>query len=161
MSKLKKSHVSTTINGEACEFLCEPGQVLSEVLRNNLNLTGTKEGCNTGDCGACSVLLDGALVCACLVLAVVTQDRSIETIEGGARDGKLHPIQQKLLEHAGLQCGICTPGIVIASRALLERNPDPTESEVRYWLAGNLCRCTGYDKIIRAVMDAGATMRGE
>lgn len=161
MSKLKKSHVSTTINGEACEFLCEPGQVLSEVLRNNLNLTGTKEGCNTGDCGACSVLLDGALVCACLVLAVETQDRSIETIEGVARDGKLHPIQQKLLEHAGLQCGICTPGIVIASRALLEKNPDPTESEVRYWLAGNLCRCTGYDKIIRAVMDAGATMRGE
>ncbi|MBK6737909.1 MAG: (2Fe-2S)-binding protein [Haliea sp.] len=158
---MKKSHVSTTVNGEACEFLCEPGQVLSEVLRNNLNLTGTKEGCNTGDCGACSVLLDGALVCACLVLAVETQDRSIETIEGVARDGKLHPIQQKLLEHAGLQCGICTPGIVIASRALLERNPDPTESEVRYWLAGNLCRCTGYDKIIRAVMDAGATMRGE
>ncbi len=161
MSKLKKSHVSTTINGEACEFLCEPGQVLSEVLRNNLHLTGTKEGCNTGDCGACSVLLDGALVCACLVLAVEAQDRSIETIEGVATDGKLHPIQQKLLEHAGLQCGICTPGIVIASRALLEKNPDPTESEVRYWLAGNLCRCTGYDKIIRAVMDAGATMRGE
>lgn len=161
MSKLKKSHVSTTINGEACEFLCEPGQVLSEVLRNNLNLTGTKEGCTTGDCGACSVLLDGALVCACLVLAVEAQDRSIETIEGVATDGKLHPIQQKLLEHAGLQCGICTPGIVIASRALLEKNPDPTETEVRYWLAGNLCRCTGYDKIIRAVMDAGATMRGE
>lgn len=161
MSKLKKSHVSTTINGEACEFLCEPGQVLSEVLRNNLNLTGTKEGCTTGDCGACSVLLDGALVCACLVLAVEAQDRSIETIEGVARDGKLHPIQQKLLEHAGLQCGICTPGIVIASRALLEKNPDPTETEVRYWLAGNLCRCTGYDKIIRAVMDAGTQMRGE
>lgn len=161
MSKLKKTHVSTTVNGEACEFLCEPGQVLSEVLRNNLNLTGTKEGCTTGDCGACSVLLDGALVCACLVLAVEAQDRSIETIEGVATDGKLHPIQQKLLEHAGLQCGICTPGIVIASRALLEKNPDPTETEVRYWLAGNLCRCTGYDKIIRAVMDAGATMRGE
>jgi carbon-monoxide dehydrogenase small subunit len=160
MSKLKKSHVSTTVNGEACEFLCEPGQVLSEVLRNNLNLTGTKEGCTTGDCGACSVLLDGALVCACLVLAVEAEDRSIETIEGVATDGKLHPIQQKLLEHAGLQCGICTPGIVIASKALLEKNPDPTESEVRYWLAGNLCRCTGYDKIIRAVMDAGATMRG-
>jgi len=160
MSKLKKSHVSTTVNGEACEFLCEPGQVLSEVLRNNLNLTGTKEGCTTGDCGACSVLLDGALVCACLVLAVEAEDRSIETIEGVATDGKLHPIQQKLLEHAGLQCGICTPGIVIASKALLEKNPDPTETEVRYWLAGNLCRCTGYDKIIRAVMDAGATMRG-
>jgi carbon-monoxide dehydrogenase small subunit len=161
MSKPKKSHVSTTVNGESCEFLCEPGQVLSEVLRNNLNLTGTKEGCNTGDCGACSVLLDGALVCACLVLAVEAQDRSIETIEGVARDGKLHPIQQQLLEHAGLQCGICTPGIVIASRALLEKNPHPTESEVRYWLAGNLCRCTGYDKIIRAVMAAGAQMRGE
>jgi carbon-monoxide dehydrogenase small subunit len=161
MSKLKKTHVSTTVNGEACEFLCEPGQVLSEVLRNNLNLTGTKEGCTTGDCGACSVLLDGALVCACLVLAVEAEDRSIETIEGVATDGKLHPIQQKLLEHAGLQCGICTPGIVIASKALLEKNPQPTESEVRYWLAGNLCRCTGYDKIIRAVMDAGAQMRGE
>jgi carbon-monoxide dehydrogenase small subunit len=161
MSKLKKTHVSTTINGDACEFLCEPGQVLSEVLRNNLNLTGTKEGCTTGDCGACSVLLDGTLVCACLVLAVEAEDRTIETIEGVAIDGKLHPIQQKLLEHAGLQCGICTPGIVIASRALLEKNPDPTETEVRYWLAGNLCRCTGYDKIIRAVLDAGATMRGE
>lgn len=161
MSKLKKIHVSTTVNGEACEFLCEPGQVLSDVLRNNLNLTGTKEGCTTGDCGACSVLLDGALVCACLVLAVEAEDRTIDTIEGVAADGKLHPIQQKLLEHAGLQCGICTPGIVIASKALLEKNPQPTESEVRYWLAGNLCRCTGYDKIIRAVMDAGAQMRGE
>ena len=161
MSKLKKSHVSTTVNGEPREFLCEPGQVLSEVLRNNLGLTGTKEGCTTGDCGACSVLLDGALVCACLVLAVEAEDRTVETIEGVAEDGKLHPIQQKLLEHAALQCGICTPGVVIASKALLEKNPDPSESEVRYWLAGNLCRCTGYDKIIRAVLDAGAVMRQE
>ena len=156
-----KHHVTTIVNGDEVEFLCETDQTVLDCLREELELTGTKEGCNTGDCGACSVLLDGALVCACLVLAVETQDRSIETIEGVARDGKLHPIQQKLLEHAGLQCGICTPGIVIASRALLEKNPDPTESEVRYWLAGNLCRCTGYDKIIRAVMDAGATMRGE
>lgn len=161
MSQLKKTHVSTTLNGEACEFLCEPGQVLSDVLRSNLNLTGTKEGCTTGDCGACSILLDGTLVCACLVLAAEAQDRTIETIEGVAVDGKLHPIQQKLLEHAALQCGICTPGIVIASRALLEKNPDPSETEVRYWLAGNLCRCTGYDKIVRAVLDAGAVMRGE
>ncbi len=161
MSKQRKTHVSTTVNGEPCEFLCEPTQVLSDVLRNNLNLTGTKEGCNTGDCGACSVMLDGALVCACLVLAVEVQDRDIETIEGVAKEGKLHPIQQKLLEHAALQCGICTPGVVIASKALLEKNPDPSESEVRYWLAGNLCRCTGYDKIIRAVLDAGAVMRGE
>lgn len=161
MSRMKKIHVSTTINGESCEFLCEPQQVLSDVLRTNLNLTGTKEGCTTGDCGACSVMLDGALVCACLVLAVEAEDRTIETIEGVGTDGKLHPVQQKLLEHAALQCGICTPGVVIASKALLEHNPDPTEAEVRYWLAGNLCRCTGYDKIIRAVLDAGAVMRQE
>ena len=159
MPRLRKTHVSTTVNGEPCEFLCEPHQVLSEVLRNNLNLTGTKEGCNTGDCGACSVLLDGTLVCSCLVLAVEAESRTIETIEGVGEEGKLHPIQQKLLEHAALQCGICTPGIVIAAKALLEKNPDPSEQEVRYWLAGNLCRCTGYDKIIRAVLDAGAVMR--
>lgn len=161
MSNQKKAHVTTTINGEPCEFLCEPQQVLSDVLRTNLGLTGTKEGCTTGDCGACSVILDGALVCACLVLAVEAENRTIETIEGVGEEGKLHPIQQKLLEHAALQCGICTPGVVIASKALLERNPDPSESEVRYWLAGNLCRCTGYDKIIRAVLDAGAVMREE
>jgi aerobic carbon-monoxide dehydrogenase small subunit len=161
MSRQKKTHVSTTVNGEPVEFLCEPNQILSDVLRCNLNLTGTKEGCNTGDCGACSILLDGALVCSCLVLAVEAEDRTIETIEGVGEEGKLHPIQQKLLEHAALQCGICTPGIVIASKALLEKNPDPSEKEVRYWLAGNLCRCTGYDKIIRAVLDAGAVMRGE
>jgi aerobic carbon-monoxide dehydrogenase small subunit len=159
MPRLRKTHVSTTVNGEPREFLCEPHQVLSEVLRNNLHLTGTKEGCNTGDCGACSVLLDGTLVCSCLVLAVEVEDKNIETIEGIGEEGKLHPIQQKLLEHAALQCGICTPGIVIAAKALLEKNPDPSEQEVRYWLAGNLCRCTGYDKIIRAVLDAGAVMR--
>lgn len=156
----RKIHVATTVNGESTEFLCEPGQVLSDVLRNRLDLTGTKEGCTTGDCGACSVMLDGALVCACLVLAAEAEGRQIETVEGVAKGGKLHPVQQKLLEHAGLQCGICTPGIVVAAKALLEENPDPTEEEVRYWLAGNLCRCTGYDKIIRAVLDAGTEMRG-
>jgi carbon-monoxide dehydrogenase small subunit len=161
MSIQRKTHVSTTVNGEPCEFLCAPHQVLSEVLRNNLGLTGTKEGCTTGDCGACSVLLDGALVCSCLVLAAEVENREIVTVEGIGEEGKLHPIQQKLLEHAALQCGICTPGIVVAAKALLEKNPDPSETEVRYWLAGNLCRCTGYDKIIRAVLDAGAVMRGE
>jgi carbon-monoxide dehydrogenase small subunit len=160
MTAPKKIHVATTVNGEPTEFLCEPGQVLSDVLRNTLDLTGTKEGCATGDCGACSVMLDDALVCSCLVLAAEAEGRQIETVEGVAEDGQLHPIQQKLLEHAALQCGICTPGIVVAAKALLEQNPDPSEEEVRYWLAGNLCRCTGYDKIIRAVLDAGATMRG-
>jgi carbon-monoxide dehydrogenase small subunit len=156
----RKIHVSTSVNGEALEFLCEPGQVLSDVLRNSLDLTGTKEGCNTGDCGACSITLDGALVCSCLVLAAEAEGREIGTIEGVARGGELHPVQQKLLEHAALQCGICTPGVVVAAKALLETNPDPSEEEVRYWLAGNLCRCTGYDKIIRAVLDAAAQMRG-
>jgi len=160
MVQPRKIHVSTTVNGQDCEFLCEPGQVLSDVLRNNLDLTGTKEGCTTGDCGACSVMLDGALVCSCLVLAAEVEGRSVDTVEGVAAGGVLHPVQQKLLEHAALQCGICTPGIVVAAKALLERNPDPSEEEARFWLAGNLCRCTGYDKIIRAVLDAGATMRG-
>jgi len=160
MSSMKKLHISTTVNGEPREFLCEPQQVLSDVLRNQLELTGTKEGCTTGDCGACSVMLDGALVCACLVLAAEVEGRSVETVEGVARGGTLHPVQDKLLQHAGLQCGICTPGIVVAAKALLERNPDPSEEEARFWLAGNLCRCTGYDKIIRAVLDAGAAMRG-
>lgn len=159
MSKHKKIHVSTTVNGEQREFLCDPGQVLSDVLRNSLDLTGTKEGCTTGDCGACSVLLDGALVCSCLVLAAEAEEKSVVTVEGIAENGQLHPIQQKLLEHAALQCGICTPGIVVSAKALLEKNPDPTEEETRYWLAGNLCRCTGYDKIIRAVLDAAAVMR--
>jgi carbon-monoxide dehydrogenase small subunit len=154
------THVRTTINGEAAEFLCEVHEPLVTVLRDRLQLTGTKEGCGTGDCGACSIMLDGRLVCSCLVLGVEAEGKSIDTIEGVADPAALHPIQQKLLENAALQCGICTPGIVIAARALLERNPDPSEQEVRYWLAGNLCRCTGYDKIIRAVLDAADAMRG-
>jgi aerobic carbon-monoxide dehydrogenase small subunit len=159
MSRQAKIHVSTTVNGEHQEFLCDPDQILSDALRNNLNLTGTKEGCTTGDCGACSILLDGTLVCSCLVLAAEAQDKEIVTAEGIAEGGKLHPVQQKLLEHAALQCGVCTPGIVVAAKALLDKNRDPTEEEVRYWLAGNLCRCTGYDKIIRAVLDAASVMR--
>jgi carbon-monoxide dehydrogenase small subunit len=155
-----KTHVTTTLNGEPVEFLCEPQQSLLDVLRDNLNMTGTKEGCGTGDCGACSVLLDGRLVCSCLVLGAEVGGHSISTVEGVASGETLHPIQRKLLEHAALQCGICTPGIVIAAKALLDENPDPSEEEARYWLAGNLCRCTGYDKIIRAVLDAGAEMRG-
>ncbi|NNL86022.1 MAG: (2Fe-2S)-binding protein [Myxococcales bacterium] len=158
---MSKIHVTTQINDEPAEFLCEAGETLLEVLRDDLGLTGTKEGCSTGDCGACSVLLDGRLVCSCLVLAPEAQDRSIETIEGVAQGETLHPIQQKFLEHAALQCGICTPGFIVAAKALLEKNPDPSEEEARYYLAGNLCRCTGYDKIIRAVLDAAAEMRGE
>jgi carbon-monoxide dehydrogenase small subunit len=152
-------HVETAVNGEPVEFLCDPRETLLEVLRDRLQLTGTKEGCGTGDCGACTVLMNGRLVCSCLVLGVEAQDATIETVEGVAAVDALHPVQAKLLEHAALQCGICTPGIVVAAKALLERNPDPSEEEVRYWLAGNLCRCTGYDKIIRAVLDAGRTMR--
>ena len=148
------THVKTTVNGEPTEFLCEIPETLLAVLRDKLNLTGTKEGCGTGDCGACSVILDGRLVCSCLVLGVEVEGKSVATIEGVAPPDGLHLIQQKLLENAALQCGICTPGIVVAAKALLERNPDPSEEEVRYWLAGNLCRCTGYDKIIRAVLDA-------
>lgn len=158
---MAKTHVITEVNGEEAEFLCEPGQTLLETLRDELNLTGTKEGCGTGDCGACSVMLDGRLVCSCLVLAPEVDGRKLETIEGVADGEKLHPIQQKFLEHAALQCGVCTPGFVVATKALLEKNPDPTEEETRYWLAGNLCRCTGYDKIIRAVLDAAAELRGE
>ncbi len=158
---MAKHHVSTTVNGEPIEFLCETQQTLLDVLRDELELTGTKEGCGTGDCGACSVLLDDRLVCACLVLGVETEGRSIETIEGVAQGSELHPIQQQFLEEAALQCGICTPGVIVATKALLERNPDPTETEVRYWLAGNLCRCTGYDKIVRAVMSAATKMREE
>lgn len=148
------THVKTTINGEPTEFLCDVEQPLLTVLREQLQLTGSKEGCGSGDCGACSVMLDGRLVCSCLVLGVEADGKSIETIEGVAQAGELHPVQQQLLEKAGLQCGICTPGIVVAAKALLERNPDPTEEEVRYWLAGNLCRCTGYNKIVEAVMAA-------
>ena len=155
-----KAHVTTTVNGDACEFLCEPERTLVDVLRNEMELTGTKEGCSTGDCGACSVILDGELVCSCLVLAVETDGSRVETVEGMARDGELHPLQRNFLELNGLQCGICTPGILVAAKALLKRNPDPTETETRYWLAGNLCRCTGYDKIVRSVMAAAEEMRG-
>jgi carbon-monoxide dehydrogenase small subunit len=151
----KKVHVQTTINGKPAEFLCEPRQSLLEVLRDELRLTGSKEGCNNGNCGACNVLLDGRLVNSCLVLGVEAEGRDVVTIEGIASKDGLHPLQQKFLEHAALQCGICTPGFIVAARALLERNPQPTEGQVRHWLAGNLCRCTGYDKIVRAVLDAG------
>ena len=152
-------HIKTTINGDAVEFVCEPEESLLDVLRDRLALTGAKEGCGTGDCGACSVMIDDRLVCSCLVLGAEAEGRIIQTIEGMAAHGELHPLQRKFLDHAALQCGICTPGFLIAARALLERNPDPTETEVRYWLAGNLCRCTGYDKIVRAVMDAAAEVR--
>ena len=158
---MSKIHVKTTINGDPTEFLCEPQETLLETLRDGLHLTGTKEGCATGDCGACSVTIDGRLVSSCLVLSAEVERRSEGTVEGVAEGEKLHPLQQKLLEHAALQCGICTPGIVVAGVALLERNPDPTEEQVRYWLAGNLCRCTGYDKIIRAVLDTATELRGD
>ncbi len=155
-----KYHISTTINGDEIEFLCEPDQTLLDVLRDELNLTGSKEGCASGDCGACSVMVDGRLVCACLVLGAEVEGSTVETIEGMADGEDLHPLQQKFLEHAALQCGVCTPGFLVAAKALLDKNPDPSETEVRYWLAGNLCRCTGYDKIVRAVMDTAADMRG-
>ena len=154
-----KLHIEATVNDEPAEFLCDPHESLMSALRDRLGLTGTKEGCATGDCGACSVLLDGRLVPSCLVLAAEVHRRTITTIEGVARPDALHPIQQKFLEHAALQCGICTPGFVVAAKALLDRTPDPSEHQVRYWLAGNLCRCTGYDKIVRAVLDAAREMR--
>ena len=154
-----KARICTTVNGEPTELLCEPRQSLLEVLRDVLELTGTKEGCSTGDCGACSVLLDGRVVCSCLVLGVEADGRSVVTVEGLANGSDLHPLQRKFLEHAALQCGICTPGFLIAAKALLDENPDPSEEQVRYELAGNLCRCTGYDKIVRAVLDAAAEMR--
>jgi aerobic carbon-monoxide dehydrogenase small subunit len=156
---MAKHHVTATLNGNPVEYLCETQQTLLEVLRDELHLTGTKEGCATGDCGACSVTLDGRLVCSCLVLGAEAEGKSIRTIEGMANGTKLHPLQQKFLEHAALQCGICTPGMLVAARSLLERNPDPTEEEVRYWLAGNLCRCTGYNQIVEAVLDAAGEMR--
>lgn len=149
-----KTHITANINDEEIEFLCEPHQSLLEVLRETLGFMGTKEGCNNGNCGSCNVILDGALVNSCLVLAVEIQGRSVTTIEGIASPEGLHPLQQKFLEHAALQCGFCTPGFIVASKALLDKNPDPSEQEVRTWLAGNLCRCTGYDRIVRAVMDA-------
>ena len=156
---MSKIHVTTTINGDSAEFLCEAEETLLDVLRDNLGLTGAKEGCGTGDCGACTVNVDGRIACSCLMLAAEAEGREISTIEGMSGGDDLHPLQKKFLEHAALQCGICTPGILVAAKNLLERNPDPTETEIRYWLAGNLCRCTGYDKIIRAVQDAAAEMR--
>ena len=152
--------VSTTINGDDVEFLCQAEETLLDVLRDRLGLTGAKEGCGTGDCGACSVIVDDRLVCSCLVLGAEAEGKSIETIEGMADGDHLHPLQRKFIEHAALQCGVCTPGFLIAAKDLLERNPDPSEEEVRFGLAGNLCRCTGYDKIVRAVMDAAAEIRG-
>ena len=152
-------HVTAKVNGDETEFLCDPRETLLDVLRDRLNLTGTKEGCGTGDCGACTVTVDDRLVCSCLVLGVEASGKSIETIEGMAEGDTLHPLQKKFVEHAALQCGICTPGILVAAKNLLEKNPDPNEEQVRYWLAGNLCRCTGYDKIIRAVLDAAEEMR--
>jgi len=152
-------HVTTTINGDPTEFLCEADETLLDALRDRLNLTGTKEGCGSGDCGACSVTIDGRLVCSCLTFAAEAQGRSIGTIEGMSKGDKLHPLQQKFLDHAALQCGVCTPGFLVAADALLKHNPDPTETEIRYWLAGNLCRCTGYDKIIKAVTEAAADLR--
>jgi aerobic carbon-monoxide dehydrogenase small subunit len=159
-SMSRKYHVATTVNGDEYEYLCEPQQTLLDVLRDELMLTGTKEGCGTGDCGACTVMVDGTMICSCLMLAVEAGGKKIETIEGMAKGEELHPLQRSFLELNGSQCGICTPGILIAAKALIDRNPDPTETEVRYWLAGNLCRCTGYDKIIRSVLAAAKEMRG-
>jgi carbon-monoxide dehydrogenase small subunit len=156
--KTKKLHIHAVINGEEVEFLCEPRQSLLEVLRDTLGLTGSKEGCNNGNCGACNVILDGALVNSCLVLAVEIEGRSLITIEGIAGPQGLHPLQTKFLEHAALQCGFCTPGFIVAAKALLDQNPNPSEEEVRHWLSGNLCRCTGYDKIVRAVLDTAQVM---
>lgn len=153
--------VSTTINGDDVEYLCQPDETLLDVLRNRLGLMGAKEGCGTGDCGACSTIMDGRVVCSCLVLGAEAEGSNIETIEGMANGSELHPLQSKFIEHAALQCGVCTPGFLMAAKALLDTHPDPTEEEIRFWLAGNLCRCTGYDKIVRAVQDAAQEMRGE
>jgi carbon-monoxide dehydrogenase small subunit len=158
---MSKHHVSTTINGEPVEFLCETQQTMLDVLRNELHLTGSKEGCASGDCGACTVILDGKIVCSCLMLGVEAEAKTITTIEGIAQGDHLHPVQQRFLEYAALQCGFCTPGFIVATKALLDENPNPTDTEIRYWLAGNLCRCTGYDKIVRAVQAAAADVRGE
>ncbi len=158
---MKKQYVSTTVNGDPADFLCEPQTSLLNALRDELGMTGSKEGCGSGDCGACSVILDGKLVCSCLVLATEAEGKRVETIEGMAQEGRLHPLQEKFLDVGALQCGFCTPGVLIAAKALLDRNPDPSEEETRYWLAGNLCRCTGYDKIIRAVLETAAELRQE
>ena len=156
---MAKIHVTTKVNGDTVEYLCDPRETMLDVLRDRLNLTGAKEGCGTGDCGACSVTADGRLVCSCLMLGAEAEGKEIETVEGIADGDVLHPLQKKFIEYAALQCGVCTPGILVAAKSLLEKNPDPTEEETRYWLAGNLCRCTGYDKIIRAVMDTARDMR--
>lgn len=158
---MSKTLITATINGDVTEFLAGPSDTLLDSLRSELGLTGTKQGCGSGDCGACTVMMDGQMVCSCLVLAAEAEGRSISTIEAVAEGNQLHPVQRKFLEHGALQCGFCTPGFIVAAKALLDRNPDPTESETRYWLAGNLCRCTGYDKIVRAVLDAAAEMRQE
>ena len=158
---MKKTLVEATINGETVEFLCEPRQSLLETLRDVLELTGSKEGCLTGDCGACTVLIDGRSVCSCLMLGVEAQGKNIATVEGLATQGVLSVLQNKFLENASLQCGICTPGFLISATSLLERNPNPSEPEIRYALAGNLCRCTGYDKIVKAVLDAAADIRSQ
>lgn len=157
---MAKYQVNATINGDEVDYLCDPTQSLLDVLRDELELTGTKEGCATGDCGACSVLVDGVLVCACLAMGAEMNGKKIETIEGMAKGDQLHPLQQKFIDHIALQCGICTPGLLMASKALLDRNPDPDEAEIRFWLAGNLCRCTGYNNIIDAVKAAAKEMRG-
>jgi aerobic carbon-monoxide dehydrogenase small subunit len=152
-------HVSARVNGDPVEFVCEPDETLLDALRDRLGLTGVKEGCGTGDCGACSVIVEGRIVCSCLTLGAEAEGAEIETIEGMADGEKLHPLQRKFIEHAALQCGICTPGFLLASKVLLDRNPNPSEEQVRYWLAGNLCRCTGYDKIVKAVLDTAKDMR--
>ena len=156
---MSKLHISTIINGEPEEFLCEPEETMLDVLRDRLSLTGSKEGCGSGHFGACSITVDGSLICSCLMLAAESEGKKIETIEGMSDGETLHPLQQKFLEEAALQCGICTPGMLVAAKALLDENPDPTETEVRFWLAGNLCRCTGYDKIVRAVLDTAQEIR--
>jgi carbon-monoxide dehydrogenase small subunit len=158
---MAKNHVTCTINGEEVEFLCNAQDTLLDVLRDDLGLTGSKEGCGSGDCGACSVISDGRLVCSCLMLGSEAEGKEITTIEGVAQGDHLHPVQEQFLKHAALQCGFCTPGLIVATKALLDKHPNPTDEEARYWLAGNLCRCTGYDKIMDAVHAAAAQMRGE
>ena len=158
---MSKLFVTTTVNGDVAEFICEPGESLLDALRGRLQLTGSKEGCGSGDCGACTIMLDGEMVCSCLVFAAEAEGRQIETVEGVAAGSELHPVQRKFLEHGALQWGFCTPGFIVSAKGLLDRTPDPSEHEIRYWLAGNLCRCTGYDKIVRAVQDAAREMRHE
>ncbi len=157
--KIGKVRLDFTVNGQEQELLCEPRQTLLEILREELQMTGTKEGCADGNCGACSVILDGTLVDSCLVLGLEAQGKNVETVEGVATTDGLHPIQQSFLEEAALQCGICTPGFIMSAKALLEKDNNPSEHKVREWVAGNLCRCTGYDKIIRAILSAAKKMR--